>query len=463
MEHDELQIAPAPPLRQTPTTQETPAKANVAAASPTRQAHVPPAQPTPSAVAAKPSPRAAVAPDSAPKVRPDAGAGKKVAIPSPAAPPPSVTATPAHPPAVGVEPASKAPIDAPPAKTWIRPSSSHSSQTATSQPTREQKSESTAELLQKLADEGNWESWEKQVFAAYNDGFRIVTLIGFSSAGKTFFANRLRRQLRFSPDWTVWPSEAPNIPRTDQLIEWTQMVKHGRHPSRFLLGDVDGEAYRSSVGRLLGDKKTEDHWQRFLLLTALASAYILMIPARTALDAPDGVGTERLVDHFDIIVGVILAIKRRVLDMGGDLNAVRAAIREPITDEDSWKALRETKDCPQPVHVLFAQADTFGEIAASESDPYLYAAHHAGSLYQIINKHFATHRFDFVSAFAGYQKNNDFFVDYKCPSYGAAAAFDWITRMASGGRLSRGSTAAAKITRRLLDGTFRKATRMVRR
>jgi hypothetical protein len=238
------------------------------------------------------------------------------------------------------------------------------------------------------------------------------------------------------------------------VIDVTEMVRHGRRSTDFLLADVDGEAYRSAVGYLRGEKARGDSVERrFLVLTALASAYILMIPARSALDTPDGTGNDRLVDRFDIIVGVILALSKRMRETGGD---GRAAVSEPVTEDDSREALRGGIDCKQPVQVLFAQADTFSDIAACESDPYVYAVRNAISLYRTINKHFTTHRFDFVSAFAGYQENDDFLVDYKCPTYGAAAAFDWITRMSAGGWLSTGSTAAAKITRSLLDATFRK-------
>jgi hypothetical protein len=302
------------------------------------------------------------------------------------------------------------------------------------------------------AAEGDWQVWENAVFDAYNDGFRIITLIGFSSAGKTFFANRLRRELRLSTDWTAWPGEKATILLSDQAIDWTEIVRHRGGKRRYLVADVDGEAYRRSVGQMLG-QPGDSQERRYTLLTALASAYVLMLPARTALEEKqDDFQTEKLVDRFDVIVGVILALERRLKDT----NDLRTAIAEPITEAESRKAMREGIDCKRPVHVVFAKADEFDDAAKYDADPYSYAIRHAGSLYHTINKHFATHRFDFVSAFYGYQENMESRVDYQCPSYGTLAAFDWIDRAVSRGVLSKHATAAAKATRKLFDSAFRK-------
>lgn len=311
--------------------------------------------------------------------------------------------------------------------------------------------ESVAAQLQARGDAGDWSNWEREVFNAYADGFRIITLIGFSAAGKTFFAQRLRRELRLSSDWTVSPGERSVIVRSSTRIEWTEIVRHGRRPRKYLLADVDGEAYRSSLVHL-AEASDDTIWRRYVLLTALASAYVMVLPARGDLTEVDEFETEKLVDRFDAIVGAMLALNQRMRTASD----VRDAVKASVTPDDVRKALRDDIQCPQPVHVLFAKADTFADLTKHEADPYTFAMRHARTLYRTIDKHFATHRFDFVSAFHGYQENPGHLVDYKCPTYGTLAAFEWIDHMASGGILTRKATAAAKAARRLLDSSFRR-------
>jgi hypothetical protein len=285
-------------------------------------------------------------------------------------------------------------------------------------------------------------------------------LIGYSSGGKTFIANRLRRELRLSPHWTASPGEQSIIKKTEHQIDWTEIVKHRGPSRRYLLADVDGDGYRASVAYLTDEPLEPRVWRRYVLLTALASAYVLVLPARADLNESDPFNTEKLVDRFDVIVGVMLTLHQRIREA----TDVRTAVNEPVTKDDWRKALREDIRCPQPVHVLFAQADRCDEVTKSERDPYVYAMRHATSLYQTIDKHFATHRFDFVSAFDGHQANSNYLVDYKCPTYGTLAAFEWIDRMISGGSLFRRTTAAAKAARRIFDPSFRRnATRTVGR
>jgi hypothetical protein len=407
--YDDLQIGPPPALT---TTTPAAAEARVTPTAPPKPA----APPVTRAVASAPD---APAPQSVPPRPP---APRPVPPPPPSAPPVS--------PFERVASPATSPPDPLPAKPQT----------------------STAEALNE--NENKWEKWEEQLVRAYEEGFRIITLIGFSGAGKTFFANRLRRELRLAPQWAVSPGEADVIRRSAAEIEWTEITRHDRRPRRYLLADVDGEAYRASVQQLVGKQQTDPKMRRFLLLTAVASAYVLMIPARAALDTKDlERQTEKLVDRFDIIVGVILALRKRLAEKSGN---VRAAVLEPITEEHCRLALRDELTCSQPVHVLFAQADTYDDIAVQERDPYIYAMRNGNTLYRTVNKHFPTHRFDFVTAFDGHQENYASLVDYGLPAYGTTAAFDWIDAMCSDRVLATRMTAAAKITRSIIDGGFRK-------
>jgi hypothetical protein len=302
----------------------------------------------------------------------------------------------------------------------------------------------------------SFESWENKVFDYYDKGFRIVTLIGFSGAGKTFFAHRLRRELAMN-DWTSVPEHSDTVVQSAATIEWTQLVKRGAHPHRRVLADCDGEAFRTAVEHLLHGKDIGPDLRRYMVITALASAYILMLPAPALLDRRNNVQTSRLIERFDVIVKAILALKRSVRESGD----AREAVRRGLKREYVLEALEHEFRCEQPLHVLFAQADKLPASQQYDRDPHMYALLHANTLYRTIESHFSSYRFDFVTAFDGHLENIGGEVDYNLPSYGTVAAFDWIDRMLEGGRLRRMQTAAAMKVRRLIDGRFRKSAARV--
>ncbi|MDP9190655.1 MAG: hypothetical protein M3P06_03020 [Acidobacteriota bacterium] len=299
-----------------------------------------------------------------------------------------------------------------------------------------------------------WQTWEDVVFQYYEDGYQIVTLIGFSMAGKTFFANRLRYELSLD-GWNVDPrAEDKRIERTAAKIDWTQLTRGGKHPRRRVLADCDGEAYRESIDDLIKGDSVDENLRRYVLMTALASAYILMVPASATLE-PTG-DADDLVGQFDVIVNAILTLQRRLRETGD----ARKVVREGLTGTFVRKALVHEFQCDRPIHVLFAQADKLSQVEQYESDPAVYAMTHARTLYKRIDNRFTNYRFDFVSAFAGYDDNSEKPIDYSLPHYGALAAFDWIDGMIEKPPLWKLTTAAAMRTRRLLDGGFRKARRM---
>ena len=196
-----------------------------------------------------------------------------------------------------------------------------------------------------------YETWEERVFQYYDKGFRIVTLIGFSGAGKTFLAHRLRREL--SDDWTVLPPHADVIRGTDITIEWTQLVSKSDEPRRRVLADCDGEAFRLAIDALMNGRDIDPQMRRSIVITALASAYILMLPAGELIDRSKYKLTGRLVERFDMIVKAILALQR-IVQQSRD---AREALHEGLKMEAIAEALQYEFRCEQPIHVLFAQAD----------------------------------------------------------------------------------------------------------
>lgn len=300
-----------------------------------------------------------------------------------------------------------------------------------------------------------YETWEERVFQYYDKGFRIVTLIGFSGAGKTFLAHRLRREL--SDDWTVLPPHADVIRGTDITIEWTQLVSKTDEPRRRVLADCDGEAFRLAIDALMNGRDIDPKMRRSIVITALASAYMLMLPADELIDRSKYKLTGRLVERFDMIVKAILALQRIVQQ---SRNA-REALHEGLRMEAIAEALQYEFRCQQPIHVLFAQADKMPANHPHEDDPHMYALAHARTLYRTIESHFANFRFDFCCAFEGHNANNAFEVDYNLPSYGTVAAFHWIDDMLEATPRDRARTATAMKIRRLVDPAFRKASARV--
>jgi hypothetical protein len=299
------------------------------------------------------------------------------------------------------------------------------------------------------------DAFETSVVERYQKGFRVVTLIGFSGAGKTFFAHRLRRELSLR-NWSSEPEHKKEIPQTARNIEWTQLVKGGKPPHLRVLADCDGEAYSRSVEQSLDGVNLDPRLRRFVVITALASGFILMLPAAAMLDGKHE-KTNELIERFDVIVKAILALRRSVRETGDP----RETIRRGLQRDYVLNALEHEFQCDVPIHVLFAQADKLPRENQYHRDPHMYALQRANRLYHTIENRFTTFRFDFACAFDGYKENTDSRVDYNLPSYGTVAAFNWIDEMIDGGKLKRAQTAAAMKARRIVDSRFRKAAAKV--
>ena len=300
-----------------------------------------------------------------------------------------------------------------------------------------------------------YETWEERVFQYHDKGFRIITLIGFSGAGKTFLAHRLRREL--TDDWTVLPPHADVIRGTDITIEWTQLVSKTKEPRRRVLADCDGEAFRLAIEALMNGRDIDPKMRRSIVITALASAYMLMLPADELIDRSKYKLTHRLVERFDMIVKAILALQRIVQQS----RSAREALHQGLRMDSIAEALQYEFRCEQPIHVLFAQADKMPDHHQHDDDPNMYALSHARTLYRTIESHFTNFRFDYCCAFEGHHANEAYEVDYNLPSYGTVAAFNWIDEMLEASPRDRRKTAAAMKIRRLVDPAFRKASARV--
>jgi hypothetical protein len=288
------------------------------------------------------------------------------------------------------------------------------------------------------------EAFEERVLELYEEQHRLVTFIGFSTTGKTFLANRLRRELRLQ-GWNVRPSEQDAILKTAQKIDYTRLIREGRPIRKLVLADCDGEAYQAAVDKIR--VSADDAMRRYcMLITAAASAYVLILPADLRADSRD----EDLAKRFHVIVDAILAVQYRLRDKRLE-EVIRAGFDGSIVDSSMEHAFW----CDKPLIVLFTQADRFPELAHQFADPLAYAMTHAKDLFRTVHKRFRQYRFDFVSAFAGHDGNLSGAVDYELPHSGAVDAFDWIDRTIASPRSWHRQTATAVWARRVVDPEFR--------
>jgi hypothetical protein len=295
-----------------------------------------------------------------------------------------------------------------------------------------------------------YETWEERVFDIYDQGYRIITLIGFSSAGKTFLAHRLRFEL--ADQWNVLPPPADSIRGTAATIELTRLTSKEAKPRRRVLADCDGEAYRNIGEAAVQNRDIDANMRRSIVIAALASAYILVLPANELIDRKAHKGTAFLTQRFGAIVQLIMALQR----IAGQAGGAREALRRGLKLDAVADALQHEFRCEQPIHVLFAQADKLPVDQKYADDPHMFALTYAKTLYRTIESNFTNFRFDFVCAFDGHTENEANEVDYELPCYGTVAAFDWIDRMLDATPRERRRTAEAMKIRRRFDSAFRK-------
>jgi hypothetical protein len=355
----------------------------------------------------------------------------------------------------------------------------------------EQASEQIAVAKTEEERRAAYETWEEKVFEVHDQGYRIITLIGFSNAGKTFLAHRLRFEL--ADDWNVLPPPADVIPGTGMTIELTRLTSREATPRRRVLADCDGEAYKRIGEAAVQNRDINMTERRSVVIAALASAYILVLPAAELIDRKAYKGTGFLTQRFGAIVQLIMALQR----IAGQAGGAREALQQGLKLDAVAEALQHEYRCEQPIHVLFAQADKLPAQQKYADDPHMFALTYAKTLYRTIESNFTNFRFDFVCAFDGHteateliekikqldlqlekakldppdsanqsaeeiaEARQDLFdrayeVDYDLPCYGTVAAFDWIDRMLEASPRARRRTTAAMKIRRRYDSLFKK-------
>lgn len=295
-----------------------------------------------------------------------------------------------------------------------------------------------------------YETWEEKVFQVHDQGYRLITLIGFSAAGKTFLANRLRFEL--ADDWNVLPPPADVVPGTAATIELTRLTSKEAKPRKRVLADCDGEAYKRIGEAAVQNRDIDALERRSIVIAALASAYILVLPAAELTRRKAHEGTAFLTQRFGAIVQLIMALQR----IAGQAGGAREALRRGLGMDAVADALQHEYRCEQPIHVLFAQADKLPADQKYADDPHMFALTYAKTLYRTIESNFTTFRYDFACAFEGHTKEQGDRVDYDLASYGTVAAFDWIDRMLEATPRQRRRTAEAMKIRRRFDRAFRK-------
>lgn len=311
-----------------------------------------------------------------------------------------------------------------------------------------------------------------ETLSAYDKKQAIVTVIGFSGSGKTFWVHRLRDELpnRF---WRSSEPAAEEIPKSPKGIELTRFVppaSEGRRSRPCLVVDCAGESFVDAIDAQDSTRRLEGATVRsYLVALAFASAYVLVIRAEdlTAFREEGGPAqTNRrlrsVVDGFYKTIGAMIVARERLVRQKPEEFLRQGISREELDNVFERSHLR----CSQPIYVALAQADRLlgsngGEVF--EADPFLFALRRGRKLFNAIHQSFDHYRFDFVSAFFGH--DGSMRPDYQGRHYGAVDAFEWIHRHVRphGSRLSlpwryaRGEVPTRHVIdlRRRLDPVFR--------
>jgi hypothetical protein len=295
----------------------------------------------------------------------------------------------------------------------------------------------------------------------------IVSVIGFSNSGKTFFVNRLR-DLLSEKGWHCTPASQDKIDKSPEGIELSRFVpvnQGGRRDHSFLMVDCAGESFRQAFESQWKEGMLERvNTRSYLTALGLASAYVLVIRAEDLVRQQSGGDLVPMLKTFyDILNGITVAKEK--LQQQSPKDFLAQGISKADLDA---AANRTSRHYRQPIAVVFSLADRIEEMAGDngsyDSDPFLFARYRANKLFQAITNTFTYHRFDFLSAF--YKHDNSTQVDYSLPSYGTAAIFNWLTGLLSpsipllGGplRVARGRipTSSATFLRKLVDPEFRR-------
>jgi len=313
----------------------------------------------------------------------------------------------------------------------------------------------------------------------HGKGRPIVSVIGFPGSGKTFLVNRWRHELMHRGDWQSYPPPEPRVPLSPEGLILTHLVPADQRRNRgYVVVDCAGESFDLAFERQHENRELEGSAVRsYLTALGLARAYVLVLEADDLIPGPHHDATKRgtveaMMMAFHDILGGILVAKERLREQSPEELLQQGISRRELDD-----AFEERRRFSTPICVAFAQSDRLAglrrdgvAIPGFDDDPYLFARRHARFLYNAVSRRFEHYRFDFISAFPGYEANDPAnpAPDYHLPSYGTAALFDWVdrllkprlpvvgafTRIAAGGVPTR----HAVRLRRLLEPAFRRQT-----
>ncbi|MDP9120096.1 MAG: hypothetical protein M3O15_01815 [Acidobacteriota bacterium] len=320
----------------------------------------------------------------------------------------------------------------------------------------------------------------------------IISVIGFSESGKSFFVNRLL-DLMLERAWDCRPAPKDQIPTSSEGLQISHLVPvnegraSGRLDHSYLLVDCAGESFQQAFdsqwqdGMLAGTKT-----RSYLTALGLASAYILVLRAEDLLVTAEGDGPpspgrpsgdylNRMLNTFYQILDGIIVAKERLRSQSPE-----EFLRQGISKQElDAAALRTRRHFRQPLAIVFSLADRLEDLPGADDaydlDPYLFALPRAGKLFKAVTKTFDYHRFDFLSSFYQHDAKgpaDKTRVNYRLPSYGAAEIFDWVRELihptipvlGTTLRMARGRvpTRHAVMLRKLVDGGFRRALRQGR-
>jgi hypothetical protein len=331
-----------------------------------------------------------------------------------------------------------------------------------------------------------------ETISSFDENEAIVTVIGFSESGKTFFVNRLRNDLAGS--WKRKPPPAEAIPVSPQGIELSWFLPMDGKPQAgrnlcYLLLDCAGESFQQALRSQGSSEELKGQSVRaYLSALAFASAFILVIRAEDLLafstsdqtNASQGEIEHKrfirnMLSDFDAIIHAILIAKKRLAKQ-----EAKEFLRQGISRDELQAAFKSSDRCHQPIYIALSLADHLEALQGEtyDGDPFLFALEKAPVLFKTIHRSFDNYRFDFLTAFHGHPDREDLDdtaewmeqnirPDYHRKCYGAVEAFDWIHALVREQRSGRRrpqrlllgdvTTRSVVELRRKLDPAFRKA------
>lgn len=271
-----------------------------------------------------------------------------------------------------------------------------------------------------------------ETLAQYQERIPIVSVIGFAKSGKTFLVNRLQHTLPRGGGWKSYPPAAKRIPLSPEglapLAYVTPTSRRWSHHPGYVLVDCAGESLRQAVSLQREARSLEGTAARsFFLALGLASAHVLVLTAEDVTGEGESVG--ELEDNFYDLIGALVLCREALAGRTPDDPEAKAFLRRGISRDDLAAVFKRAHlRVSSPLAIVFAQADKLRE---TDPDPYLLARRRMPTLFHAVESSFDHYRFDFLSAFEGFEPNDprEPEVDYDLPHRGVLPLFRWLHRL----------------------------------